>query len=258
MDFPVNLFKKNLLRNPPQIGTWLVSTSPWVAEAMGCAGFEWLVVDMEHSPLDYGSAVAMMQAIAGTPAQSVVRLPWNDRVMTKRALDAGAQTIMFPQVQTVEEARMAVESTRYPPAGARGISSMQRGSRFGTVPNYLKRASEQLCVIVQIETPEALSRMPEIAEVEGVDALFVGPGDLSGAMGHIGDIANADVQRKLAEGAQIARDAGKGCGIIGGTPEIAHSYIDMGYTYVAVATDMSMLMSKAAEVLAAMKAKPKA
>jgi 2-keto-3-deoxy-L-rhamnonate aldolase RhmA len=257
MDLPVNHFKKNLLRNPPQIGTWLVSTSPWVAEAMGCAGFEWLVVDMEHSPLDYMTAVSMMQAVAGTPAQSIVRLPWNDRVMTKRTLDAGAQTLMFPYVQTVDEARMAVESTRYPMAGARGISSMQRGSRFGTVPNYLKRASEQICVIVQIETPEALSRMPEIAELDGVDALFVGPGDLSASMGHIGDMGHPEVQRRLAEGAQIARDAGKGCGIIGGTPEMAKTYIDMGYTFVAVSTDMSMMMSKAAEILAAMKATPK-
>jgi 2-keto-3-deoxy-L-rhamnonate aldolase RhmA len=257
MDLPVNLFKKNLLRTPPQIGTWISSTSPWVAEAMGCAGFEWLVVDMEHTPLDFGPTVAIMQAIAGTPAQAVVRLPWNDRVMTKRALDAGAQTIMFPYVQTVEEAQAAVASTRYPPKGARGISSTHRASRFGTVPNYLKRAAEEICVIVQIETPEALSRMAQIAELDGVDALFVGPGDLSGAMGHIGDIANPKVQRKLAEGAQIARDAGKGCGIVGSSPALVHSYIDMGYTYVAVASDIGMMMSKAAEILAAMKAKPK-
>ena len=138
--------------NPP-IGTWISSASPIVAEAMGHAGFDWGVVDMEHAPLDMMNVLQLLQALGNTRMVAVVRVPWNDAVMVKRVLDAGATTVLFPFVQNAAEARRAVAATRYPPQGQRGMSGMSRASKFGTVPNYLKTADAGLGVIVQLETP---------------------------------------------------------------------------------------------------------
>ena len=138
-------------------------------------------------------------------SRCVVRLAWNDQVLVKRVLDAGAQTIMLPFVQTAEEARQAVSFAHYPPEGVRGVAAVHRGSRFGRVPDYLKRANDEVAVIVQLETPEAVERLPEIAAVQGMDALFIGPGDLAAAMGHIGNIAHPEVQALIARAARRAR-----------------------------------------------------
>src|SRR6478609_1424868 len=152
MDLPANRFKRALRAAAPPIGTWLMSAAPSTAEALGCAGFDFLVVDTEHTPIDTPQMIDILRAIAGTPAQAIVRPPWNDMVMVKRALDAGAQSLLLPFVQNADEARRAVAYTRYPPDGVRGVAGTHRGSRYGTVANYLKRASEEICVIVQIET----------------------------------------------------------------------------------------------------------
>ena len=198
MDLPANLFKRAITSGKTPVGTWLMSGAPSTAEALGCAGFDFLVVDMEHVPIDVGEMIGLLRTIAGTPAQAIVRPPWNDMVMVKRAMDAGAMSLLFPFVQNADEARRAVAYTRYPPAGTRGVAGTHRGSRYGAVTDYLKRANDEACVIVQIETPAALERLPEIAAVPGVDSIFVGPGDLSASMGHIGNIGHADVQAKLA------------------------------------------------------------
>src|SRR5262245_26685863 len=187
MDLPANLFKRAIASGKTPVGTWLMSGAPSTAEALGCAGFDFLVVDMEHVPIEVGGMIEILRTVAGTPAQAIVRPPWNDMVMVKRAMDAGAQSLLFPFVQNAEEARRAVAYTRYPPAGVRGVAAMHRGSRYGTTANYLKRANDEACVIVQIETPAALDKLEEIAAVPGVDSIFVGPGDLSASMGHIGD-----------------------------------------------------------------------
>jgi len=253
MDMPKNAFKRDLMRKPPMVGTWIMSGGTVTAEALGCVGFDFLVVDMEHVPLDWERTHGTLQAIAGTPASAVTRIPWNDTVMVKRALDAGAQTLMFPMIQNADEAKRAVAATRYPPDGIRGIAAVHRGSRYGTVPGYLKTAAAEICVICQIETPAAAARIPEIAAVPGVDALFVGPGDLSGSMGHLGDIANPAVQQALADAAAAAAKAGKPCGIVGPNPEMVGRFISMGYSYVAVASDMGMMVSRATEFLAALR-----
>jgi 4-hydroxy-2-oxoheptanedioate aldolase len=223
---------------------------------LGCVGFDFLVVDMEHVPLDWEQTYASLQAIAGTGAAAVTRVPWNDTVMVKRALDIGAQTLMFPMIQTAEEAKRAVAATRYPPDGIRGIAAVHRGSRYGTVPGYLKNASAEICVICQIETPSAAARIEEIAAVPGVDALFVGPGDLSGAMGHLGDIAHPAVQAALAECAAKAKRLGMPCGIVGPNPDMVGKFVAMGYSYVAVASDMGMMVGRATEFLAALRGQP--
>ena len=141
------LSRKDLGAGYP-VGTFVMSASPLAAEAMGHAGFDWAVVDMEHTPLDLSTLVQLLQAIAGTPMLPITRVPWNDTVMVKRVLDAGAQTVMFPFVQNADEAHRAVAACKYPPQGVRGMAAMSRGSRFGTVKDYFKVANQGVSVLV--------------------------------------------------------------------------------------------------------------
>jgi len=208
---------------------------------------------MEHTPIDTPQMIGILQAIAGTPAQPIVRPPWNDMVMVKRAMDAGAQSLLFPFVQSAEEAKRAVASTRYPPDGLRGVAGTHRGSRYGTVPDYLKRANEEICVIVQIETLAALAKLEEIAAVPGVDSIFLGPGDLSASMGFIGDIGNPAVQEKLKGAAQACKRLNKPTGIIGMNPDMAGRFVEYGFTWVAVGSDLGYVVSRGQEYLAKMR-----
>ncbi|MBB3140623.1 HpcH/HpaI aldolase/citrate lyase family protein [Halomonas sp. THAF12] len=253
MTLPVNRFKQWLGESRVPVGTWLMTASPNVAEAIGFAGFDYVVLDMEHVPVDVPQAMAIMQAVAGTPAELVVRLPWNDPVMVKRMLDSGAQTLMFPYIQNAEEARQAVASTRYPGRGFRGVAAVHRASRYGTVKRYLQEADREIGVILQLETPEALAVLPEIAEVDDVDAVFVGPGDLSAAMDHIGDIRHPEVQEAIAGAVAACRARDLPCGIVGADPALVGEYIAKGFAFVAIGSDMSLMMSRAQEYLAAVR-----
>ena len=253
MDLPVNHFKRAIASGKTPIGCWLASGSPATAEALGCAGFDFLVVDTEHTPIDVTQMIDILRTIAGTPAQAIVRPPWNDMVMVKRVLDAGAQSLLLPFVQNAEEAKRAVAYTRYPPDGVRGVAGTHRGSRYGTIPNYVKRAHEELCVIVQIETIAAFSQLEAIASVPGIDSIFIGPSDLSASMGLLGDIGNPAVQEKLTSAAQTCRKLGKPCGIIGFNPEMAKKFLGYGFSWVAVGSDLALMVSRAQEYLAAMR-----
>lgn len=238
----------------PPLGTWIMSASPLVAEAIGCAGFEWGVVDMEHTPLDLMEIVHMLQALAGTKLVPVVRVPWNDTVTIKRVLDAGAQTLLVPFVQNADEARAAVAATRYPPHGIRGMAGMSRASRFGTLPGYLTSAANAgVGVIMQLETTAAIDRIDEIGSVDGVDALFVGPGDLSATMGLAGQLTHPDVLAVTAQAIRRAKALGKPIGTVGGTPEVVAQYRAMGFDFVAVASDLGLLMRAAQAVRAAVR-----
>lgn len=250
MDLPVNQFKRALRAGHPIFGCWLMSGAPSTAEALGCAGFDFLVVDMEHVPVDTAQMIEILRALAGTPAPGVVRLPWNDMVMVKRALDGGAQTVMLPFVQSADEARRAVAYTRYPPDGVRGVAGLHRASRYATIPGYLAHAASELCVAVQIETMPALEALPAIAAVPGIDTIFVGPSDLAASMGMLGDIGHADVQAQLKRAAQMCKAAGKPAGIIGGTPEMVGKFVDYGYTWIAIGSDMSLMVGRGQEWLA--------
>jgi 2-dehydro-3-deoxyglucarate aldolase/4-hydroxy-2-oxoheptanedioate aldolase len=249
MDPYTNRFKRALADGRTLFGAWLMSGTPATAEALGVSGFDFLVVDMEHTPLETHHMIDTLRAIAGTPASAVVRMPWNDMVMVKRALDGGAQSILLPFVQDAEEARRAVASTRYPPAGVRGVAGTHRGNRWGTVPDYFKTASDELCVMVQIETMPALARLPEIAAVPGIDAIFVGPSDLSASMGHLGDIAHADVQVALRDAAHRCRKLGKPAGIIGANPDLVAKYVEYGYQWIAIGSDMGFMLGRGQEWL---------
>jgi len=250
MDTYTNRFKRALAEGRTLFGAWLMSGSPSTAEALGVAGFDFLVVDMEHTPLETHHMVDTLRAIAGTPASAVVRMPWNDMVMIKRALDGGAQSILMPFVQDADEARRAVSYTRYPPHGVRGVAGTHRGNRYGTVADYFKSGHDELCVMVQIETSAALERLPQIAAVPGIDAIFIGPSDLAASMGHLGDIGHADVQSTLRSAAQACKAHGKPCGIIGANPDLVAKYVDYGYNWIAIGSDMGFMMSRGQEWLA--------
>ena len=238
----------NLVRNHQgnaPLGSWIMSASPLVAEAMGHAGFEWAVVDMEHTPLDMMEVIHILQAVAGTKMLPVVRVPWNDKVTIKRVLDAGATTVLVPFVQNADEARQAVSAMLYPPLGQRGMAAMSRASRFGTTPNYLQNANQFMCVIVQLETPEAIAQLEAIAAVPGIDALFIGPGDLSASMGHVGNAAHPDVIQLIQDAVNRAHAAGKWVGTVGGTPSMVRQYREMGFDFVAIASDLAFLVRSA-------------
>ena len=252
----MNPFKQLLdarARKTP-VGTWVMSASPIVAEAVGMAGFDWGVLDMEHTPLDLMGLVHMLQAVGNTPMLPVVRVPWNDTVLVKRVLDAGAATLLFPFIQDAEEAARAVAATRYPPEGVRGMAGMSRGSRFGTTPDYFRTANSRVCTLVQLETREAVANLEAIAAVPGVDALFVGPADLSGTMGHVGQLTHPEVMTLMADAARRAQRLGKPIGTVGGNPETVAQYRAMGYDYVAVASDLGLVMHAAQAAAQALRA----
>ncbi len=236
------------------IGTWVMSASPIVVEAVGCAGFDWGVIDTEHTPLDLMDLVHMLQAVAGTPMLPVVRVPWNDTVNVKRVMDAGANTLLFPFIQNADEARRAVAATRYPPEGARGMAGMSRASRFGTTPDHFRHANQNACVLLQMETPESIANLEAIAAVPGVDGLFVGPGDLSGVMGHVGNLTHPEVMDLMADAGRRANALGVPIGTVGGNPEVVARYRAMGYDYVAVASDLGLLMRAAQAAAQALRA----
>lgn len=245
---PFRQLLKTAGRQPP-IGTWVMSASPIVAEAIGVAGFDWGVIDMEHTPLDLLDVVHLLQAVGNTKMVPVVRVPWNDGVTVKRVLDAGAHTLQFPFVQNAEEARRAVAATRYPPEGTRGVSGMSRASRFGTTPNYLAGANGSIGVIVQLETPQAIANLEAIAAVPGVDALFIGPSDLSVAMGHVGAPTHPEVIAVMADAARRAKALGMAIGSLGQSAEVVARYRALGYDFLAVGSDLGHLMNSAHAVL---------
>lgn len=251
----MNAFQRllNTAGGQPPLGTWIMSASPIVAEAIGLAGFDWGVVDMEHTPLDTMGAMQLLQALGNTRMVPVVRVPWNDAVMVKRVLDAGATTVMFPFVQDADEARRAVAATRFPPEGVRGMAGMSRGSRYGTQPDYLRRANQDIGVIVQIETAHAVAQIEDIAAVPGVDALFIGPADLSGSLGVPGQMQHASVVALMTDAVRRAKAMAKPIGTLGLTLEVATRYRAMGFDYLAVAADLSLMMQGAAATLRALR-----
>jgi 2-dehydro-3-deoxyglucarate aldolase/4-hydroxy-2-oxoheptanedioate aldolase len=175
-------------------------------------------------------------------------------VLIKRLLDIGAQSLLIPFVQSAEEAKRAVTYTRYPPDGVRGVAAIHRGSRYGTVPNYAKTAANEICVIVQIETLAALEHLPAIAAVPGIDSIFIGPADLAASMGHLGDFGHVAVQEKLKHGAAACRKLGKPCGIVGPNPEMVIRYLEYGFSWIAINSDLGMMVNRAQEWLEKVKA----
>ncbi|QIZ77492.1 HpcH/HpaI aldolase family protein [Ferrimonas lipolytica] len=251
----MNQFKHAIENGNTQLGTWMMTGSDTVAEAMSTIGFDFLVLDQEHVPVDSLDAVRIDRAIrnASTTTTPLYRLAWNDVVLIKRALDGGANSLMVPFINTAEEARAAVEAAYYPPLGKRGFAAVHRASMYGSKADFVREANEEIAFILQMETPEAIDNMEAIGAVEGVTGFFIGPGDMSAAMGHIGNPSHPEVQAKIAEGLAKAKAMNLPCGIVGGNPELANKYQEMGFSFVALGSDMSYLLARAKEQLAAIR-----
>ena len=245
-----NHFKRALQEKRPQIGLWLGLCSSYSAELLAGAGFDWLLIDGEHAPNNVQTVLGQLQAVAPYPSQPVVRPPWNDAVIIKQLLDVGAQTLLIPMIQNAEQARDAVRATRYPPHGVRGVgSALARASRWNRVPDYLQQADEQMCVLVQIETREAVKNLDAILQVDGVDGVFIGPADLSADMGFAGNPQHPEVQRTIDDAIARIRAAGKAPGILMANKALAQRYLEAGALFVAVGVDTTLL-ARAAEALA--------
>ena len=250
MELPPNAFKRAIAEGRQQIGLWSILSSHLTVEILAGAGFDWIVLDTEHAPNELPMVVTQLMAAKGGTAHPVVRVPWNDMVVVKRYLDVGVQTVLVPYVESAEEAQAAVAATRYPPRGVRGYSSIPRASGYGRISDYARRCEAELCVLVQIESRAGLDAIEAIAAVEGVDGLFVGPGDLAAALGHVGEIGHPDVQRAIEDAIARIRACGKPAGILTPDEGLARRYIELGCTFTAVGSDLGIL-ARGADQLAA-------
>ncbi|WP_281973863.1 HpcH/HpaI aldolase family protein [Ruegeria faecimaris] len=251
MSAPVNTFKQALKNGDHLIGCWSSFAEAVTAEIMGTAGFDWLVIDGEHAPNDIRSIRDQLIALAASPTHPVVRIPVGDTALIKMVLDAGAQTILVPMVESAEQARDLVRACHYPPQGVRGVGAMaSRATQYGTVQDYIQTADDQICLLLQVENRAGIAALDAIAQVEGVDGVFIGPSDLSTDMGFQGNSAAPEVQAVIADAMKRIVAAGKAPGILGVTDEASQAYKDMGAQFQAVGIDV-MLLTQAARALAA-------
>ncbi|EYB69171.1 2,4-dihydroxyhept-2-ene-1,7-dioic acid aldolase [Deinococcus phoenicis] len=200
------------------------------------------MIDGEHAPNDVRSILAQLQAVAPYPSAPVVRPPVGDPVLIKQLLDIGARNLLIPMVETAAQARELVAATRYPPQGIRGVASaLVRASRFSRNAEYLGQADAGICLLVQVESVTGLEALDEIAAVEGVDGVFIGPADLAASFGHLGNPGHPEVQAAIREAARRIRAAGKAAGILATDENVARTYLEWGYTFVAVGVDVLLL-----------------
>lgn len=251
MDIMTNHFKRALQQKRRQIGLWLGLGSSYSAELLAGTGFDWLLIDGEHAPNTVPDVLAQLQAIAPYASHPVVRPAWNDPVLIKQLLDIGAQTLLIPMIQNAEQARLAVSATRYPPQGIRGVgSALARASRWNRIADYLPRASQEMCVLVQVETREAIANLAEITQTEGVDGVFIGPADLSADMGFAGNPQHPQVRQVIEQAIRQILAAGKAPGILMSAVEMAQHYLDLGALFVAVGVDTTLLSRAAQQLMA--------
>ncbi len=252
MKMPTNTFKAALREKKKQIGCWVSLASPYAAEVVASAGFDWLVVDMEHTPGTEAAVLGQLQAIAphGT---CLVRPPWNDFVTVKRLLDMGAPGLLFPMVQTVDEAQAAVASTRYPPGGIRGFGGTSRATQFGRIKDYAETVEDETTIILQLETKEAMEIGVEIATVDGVDGVFFGPADIAASLGYLGQPLHPKVWEAIMPVAKRLMDAGVPVGTLVMDLTLAKQLLDEGFTFVACGMDIGVLARGVDAILSEMK-----
>lgn len=244
MRTPANPFKQALRDNRAQIGFWLGLGSAYSAEICAGAGFDWLLIDGEHAPLDLPGVLAQLQAIAGYPTtRAVARVPSDDAVTIKQYLDLGVESLLVPMVESAAQTAAMVGACRYPPAGRRGIGGA-RAARWGRRPNYVREADDALCILVQVESRQGLEALDEIAAVDGVDGVFIGPSDLAAALGWPGQPSHGAVQAAALDAFARIRAAGKAPGILTRDEALARHYLEHGALAVAVGVDTQLLAAQ--------------
>ncbi len=242
MKLPENPFKKAILAGRQQVGLWSMLPGSFTTEALAGAGFDWMLLDTEHSPSDVLQVLPQLQAAAAYDVAMAVRPAANDPVLIKRFLDIGAQSLLIPYVQTVEEAEAAVAAVRYPPRGIRGVAGLTRASRFGRVEGYAKVAEREICLLVQVETQQALDNLEQIAAVDGIDGVFIGPGDLSASLGRAGELFHPEVVAAVESGIARVKAAGKPAGVLTYDLDFARRCMALGSVFTAVGADLSILI----------------
>ena len=237
-----NPFKISLKRGDKLIGLWLSLAAPYSAEVCATAGFHWVLIDNEHAPNDVRSTLAQLQAVAAYASHPVIRAVTGDPATIKQLLDVGAQTLLVPMVDTPAQATAVVAATRYPPQGIRGVgAAVARASRWGARRDYLETANEDTCLLIQVESVTALSNLKELCAVDGVDGVFIGPADLAASMGHRGRANHPEVQGAIESAIKTIGASGKAAGTLTGDPALAHRYLELGASFVAVGIDITLL-----------------
>lgn len=250
MKMQANPFLAAIRAGQPQIGLWISLANNYAAEVVASAGFDWLLVDMEHAPAEVATVLGQLQAIAPHGSTAIVRPPWNDPVMVKRLLDIGAPGLLFPMVQSVAEAQAAVAATRYPPQGVRGVAGSIRANQFGRITDYYAKANDETAVILQVETRHAVAQAVEIGQVAGVDGIFFGPADIAADMGLLGQHMSEPVWDLILTAAGKLMAAGIPVGTLVTDPAFAARLLREGFTFVACGTDTNLL-AKGADALRA-------
>lgn len=249
----VNYFKQKL-KTEQQIGMWVGLADSYSAEIAANAGYDWLLIDGEHAPNDVRSILAQLQSVAAYPSQAIVRPVSGDVPLIKQLLDIGAQTLLIPMIESAEQAELMVKATRYPPDGIRGVgAALARASRWNNISDYLQTADEQICVLVQVESKKGLDNLDEILKVDGIDGVFIGPADLSAALGYRGNPGHEYVQNIIVQTIQKIRAAGKAAGILSADEKLAKQYLELGTEFVAVGVDTSLLMKSMKQLLSKFK-----
>lgn len=249
MQIPTNTFRDALRVGQTQIGLWVGLADANAAELLASCGFDWLLLDGEHAPNDVRVVLDQLRAVAPYPVHAVVRPVEGNVALLKQYLDVGAQTLLVPMIDTPEQAKLMARAMRYAPDGIRGMgSALARASRWNQVDDYLNRANDEMCLLVQAESTVALENLAEIAAVDGVDGVFFGPADLSASMGYRGQANHPDVQRAIRDGIQTVRAAGKAAGVLMANREVAKQYLEDGAQFVAVGVDTTLLVQAATEL----------
>lgn len=239
MPAPVNHLKRRLSSGETLYGCWLGMADAYAAEMAATCGFDWLLIDGEHAPNDLRSTVAQLAVIEPSPSLPVVRLRDDDPARIKQALDAGAQSLLIPMIESADQARRAVAATRYPPDGIRGVgSSLARASRFSAIPDYLKTANDQICLILQIESRAGLEALDEILALDGVDCVFIGPADLAADMGQLGNAAHPEVRAAVMDAIRRIAGAGKTAGVLSTEDAFIADCVASGARFVGVGIDV--------------------
>ncbi len=235
-----NHFRRAMINQEKRIGCWSALASPITTEILGLAGFDFILLDGEHAPNDVQTFIPQLMALKDSRSVPVVRPPVNDPIVLKRLLDIGFYNFIVPFVETKEEAEQAVASTRYPPEGIRGVSVGHRSNAYGTITDYLQNINENICVVVQIESTDALDNLDDILSVDGVDGVFVGPSDLAAGLGHLGNAGHPDVQAAIKTVFEKAQAVGKTVGILAPVQADAERYLEWGANLVAVGSDLGV------------------
>ena len=241
-----NPFREKLNEaSTPLLGVWSMLNATSATEGLAWSGFDWLLIDGEHAPVSLEDAMAHLRILDGSPTAPILRVAWNDKILIKRHLDAGAQTLMLPFVESADEARSAVDEMHYPPRGRRGMAGMHRASRYGAIADYVHRASDSLFLIAQIETTQAMEQLEDIADVDGVDAVFFGPGDLSAALGEVGKAGGELVTQTIVDLLPRVKATDKYAGALAVDDDQANRFIEAGFDFVSVANDCVLLFGSA-------------